>query len=53
MKNFAVIENGIVVNCIVSDTKELAEELTGLTCIEYFIPQVGDQFNGTIFIPQT
>ena len=35
MKNFAVIdENGLVVNIIVADSKEIAESVTGLTCIE-------------------
>ena len=34
MKSFAVINNGIVTNLIVADTKEIAEEATGLLCIE-------------------
>jgi hypothetical protein len=33
--NFAVIEDGIVVNTIVADSQSIAEEVTGLTCIEY------------------
>lgn len=33
--NFAVIENDIVTNIIVADTKEIAELVTGKTCIEY------------------
>jgi hypothetical protein len=33
--NYAVIENNIVTNIIVADTKEIAEEITGLTCIDY------------------
>jgi len=35
MATFAVIENDIVTNVIVADTKEVAETVTGLTCIEY------------------
>lgn len=35
MKNFAVIENNIVTNIIIADSKAIAEELTGVTCIEY------------------
>jgi hypothetical protein len=33
--NFAIIEDGIVVNTIIADSKAIAEEVTGLTCIEY------------------
>ena len=33
--NFAVIKNNIVTNIIVAETKEIAETITGLTCIEY------------------
>jgi hypothetical protein len=32
---FAVINNGIVENCIVADSLAIAQEVTGLTCIEY------------------
>lgn len=35
MKTYAVIENNKVVNVIVADSKEIAEEITNLTCIEY------------------
>jgi hypothetical protein len=35
MANYAVIKDGIVNNVIVADTKEIAETVTGLTCIEY------------------
>ena len=35
MANYAVIKDGIVDNVIVADTKEIAEIVTGLTCIEY------------------
>lgn len=36
LKRFAIIENNIVNNLIVCDSKELAEELTGLLCVEIF-----------------
>jgi hypothetical protein len=35
MAYFAVMSNGIVQNTIVADTLEIAEMVTGLTCIEY------------------
>jgi len=35
MANFAVIENNTVINIIVAETKEIAETITGKTCIEY------------------
>jgi hypothetical protein len=34
MANYAVIENNEVINVIVADNKEIAEEVTGLTCID-------------------
>jgi len=33
--NFAIIENGIVVNTIVAESQAIAEEVTGATCVEY------------------
>jgi hypothetical protein len=35
MKQFAVVEDNIVTNVIVADTKLIAQTVTGLTCIEY------------------
>jgi hypothetical protein len=35
MAKFAVIINNIVDNVILADTKEVAEEVTGHTCVEY------------------
>lgn len=35
MANFAVIENNLVINIIVADDVEIAEQITGKTCIEY------------------
>lgn len=35
MANYGVIDNGVVVNTIVADSIEIAQELTGLACVEY------------------
>ena len=35
MANFAVIKDNKVVNVILADTKEVAESITALTCIDY------------------
>ena len=35
MANYAVINDNIVENIIVADTKEIAEQITNKTCIEY------------------
>lgn len=35
MATFAVIHDNKVINVIVAETKEIAETVTGLTCIEY------------------
>jgi len=35
MATFAVIKDGIVENCIVADSLEIAQEVTGLNCVEY------------------
>ena len=51
MANYAVIESGMVVNAIVADSKEIAEEVTGRLCIE--LPHdftVDDTWDGTQFI---
>ena len=53
MANYAVIKNGVVDNVIVADTKEIAETVTGLTCIEYEnilgAPGVGWTYDGAEF----
>lgn len=51
--NFAVIENGIVENIIVADSKEIAEEITGYTCISYTDEKpalIGGVYDGVDFI---
>lgn len=35
MATFAEIKNGVVINIIVADTKEIAELVTQSTCAEY------------------
>lgn len=35
MATYAVIENGNVINVIVADSQEIAEQVTEKTCIEY------------------
>lgn len=52
MKNFAVIENNIVINVIVADSKEIAEEATNQTCVEYTNENpagIGWTYNGVSF----
>jgi hypothetical protein len=53
MANYAVIKNNIIDNVIVADTKEIAEMVTGLTCIEIPFepgsPGIGWSYDGTSF----
>jgi hypothetical protein len=35
MANFAIIEDGLIINTIVAESKKIAEEVTGKTCIEF------------------
>jgi hypothetical protein len=52
MANFAVIENGIVTNIIVADTKQVAETATGKTCVGYTDSNpavIGLGYDGTTF----
>ena len=49
MATFAVIKDGVVDNCIVAESLAIAEEVTGLTCIEYTVPSVGDTYAGGKF----
>lgn len=35
MSYFAVIDNNIVINTIIADSKEIAETVTNSTCVEY------------------
>lgn len=42
MAIFAVIENDVVVNVVVADSKEFAENLTGKQCVESPVAAIGD-----------
>lgn len=53
MATFAVIKDGIVDNCIVAESLAIAEEVTGLTCIEYIVPSVGFTYVDGKFIAPT
>jgi len=52
---FAVIENGLVSNLIVADSKPIAEQVTGKTCVDYtnlepgFLPTVGLGYSNGVF----
>jgi hypothetical protein len=58
MKTFAVIdiESNIVVNKILAESKEFAEQVVNSEtpnkhiCIEYIYPEIGDSWNGNTFI---
>jgi hypothetical protein len=53
MSNFAVIKNNQVVNLIVADTKEIAEQVTKLLCVQYTDVNstgIGWEYDGTGFI---
>lgn len=53
MKNFAVLNHSTVDNIIVCDSLEVAEAVTGKTCVEYtsedLPPHIGLSYNGTTF----
>lgn len=52
MGNFAVIEDGKVTNTIFCESKALAEEVTGKTCVEYTEANpavIGLGYNGRTF----
>ena len=53
MKYFAELdENNVVLNLFIADSLENAEELTGHSCIQYFMPSIGDSFlNGDFISP--
>jgi hypothetical protein len=53
MATFAEIQDGVVTNVIIADTKEIAELVTGLTCVEYTDSNpagIGWTYDGTKFI---
>ncbi len=51
--NFAVIENNLVTNTIVAESKDIAESILGLVCIEYTDENpaiIGGIYDGSKFI---
>jgi hypothetical protein len=55
MAKYAVIDNGLVVNTILSESKEIAEQCNpGFVCIEFTSENptgIGWTYNGIDFIP--
>jgi hypothetical protein len=56
MTNYAVLNGDKVSNIIVADSKEVAEQITGTTCIEYTDESpasIGWTYDGTTFTAPT
>ena len=53
MSKYVVVSNGLVTNIVVADSKEVAEEVTRLTCIDYpegkFV-KIGWTWDGTTLV---
>lgn len=55
MPNFAVLDGENIINTIVAESKSIAEELLGKTCIEFSATdcaETGGTFVAGIFIPR-
>ncbi len=52
MANFAVLDGENVINTIVADSKAIAEEVTGKTCVEFTTDraEAGGTYVGGVFI---
>jgi hypothetical protein len=52
MANFAVLDGENVINTIVAESKAIAEEITGKTCVEFTTEraEVGGTYVGGVFI---
>ena len=53
-KTFAVISHNTIINVIVADTKEIAETVSGRTCVEYTDEKpagIGWTYDGINFNP--
>ena len=52
MANYAVVQDGLVINTIVAESKEVAEAVVGETCVEFedAVVVVGSTYDGTRFI---
>jgi hypothetical protein len=56
MATYAVVKENIVENVIVAQSLEIAQEITGNTCIEYTDENpacIGWSYDGITFIPPT
>ena len=52
MAEYAVIKDGIIINVIVADSQEIAEQCSGLPCVEYNNAsnvRIGWSYDGTNF----
>jgi hypothetical protein len=52
MANYAIIEDGKVTNTILAESKAIAEEVTGKTCVEFTDANpacIGLGYDGTTF----
>jgi hypothetical protein len=52
MAQFAVIKDGVVINTILAENKEVAESLTGETCVSYTVDNpaaIGYTYDGATF----
>jgi hypothetical protein len=50
---FAIIEDGVVVNTIISESKQVAEDILGVPCIQYTdenLAVIGGTYDGSVFI---
>lgn len=55
MANFAVLDGENVLNTILADSKAIAEEVTGKTCVEFSATdraEAGGTYVGGVFIPR-
>ena len=55
MPNFAVLDGENVLNTIVADSKAIAEEVMGKTCVEFSATdraEAGGTYVGGVFIPR-
>ena len=53
MAKFAVIDGSLVINTILAESKEIAEQITGKTCIEFTTEpaEVGGTYSNGVFTP--
>lgn len=53
MAKFAVIDGSLVINTILAESKEIAEQITGKTCVEFTTEpaEVGGTYSNGEFAP--